>query len=181
MVNVIAGAIILCIGLGIVAFEHVDAVEKVAPGLNTALHGGEITDEADGEYVGLHIWRDVGVLETDIKGNAWSDIRKELLSREPSLLDFNAQNKKLQDRLVVERNGNMGAGDVCENLALTEMGPALKDYGVAINEMFTFVKSTPELTNEKSAALESLADREASTVKTLQEYIQHNHSHGCDK
>jgi hypothetical protein len=180
-INIMVGAILLSIGLAIFAFRHVEAMEKIAPNLNAALHQGQITDEADGEYVGIQIWKDIGALEADIKSKAWSDIRKELLAREPSLSDFNAQNNKLQDRLVVERNENLGAGDVCENLALTEMGPALKDYGVAINEMFTFVKSTPRLTSEKTTALDALADRESSAVKALQEYTQHNRSSGCNK
>jgi len=180
-INIIVGAILVCIGLGIVAFNHVEAVEKIAPGLNATLHQGPITDESDGEYVGMQIWKDIGVLEADIKSKAWSDIRKELLAREPSLTDFNAQNKTFQERLVVERNANLGAGDVCENLALTELGPALKDYGAAMNEMFTFIKSAPELTSEKATAVDALADRETTSVKELQAYIQHNRSRGCNK
>jgi len=179
--KLVYGAIILCIGLGFLAYYHVEFMEKVAPGLNARLHKGEITEEADGEYVGTQIWKDIRALEADYKDKDWSGIRTEMLSREHYLIDLKTQNNKLQSRIQIERGANLGANDICEQLALDELGPALKIYTTAQDNLFSFAKNATELTPDNSTALQLLTVREESALQQLTKFISDNHSHGCDK
>lgn len=179
--KLIYGVIICSIGLGALAYYQVTLMEKFAPSLNATLHKGEITNEADGEYAGLQVGKDIAALETDIKSKDWSGIRSELLAREPNLQDLNAQNSRLQERLQVERDANMGANDACENLFITEWAPDLNDYTVALNNLFSFARSNPTLTEESRNVLILLSDRETTALKKLQDFYSQSDSRGCSK
>jgi hypothetical protein len=179
--KVIYGTIICLVGLGLLAYHNVEFMEKYAPVLNARLHGGEITDEADGEYAGSKIWNDISMLEADYKSKEWKDIRPELLSREPYLTDLKIQNERLQRRMKTERSENLGANDVCEKLALDEMSPALDAYTKSLSEFIAFVKTNAEITQENSGEFELLSNREASTVDQLNQFFADNKKNGCNK
>ena len=126
--KVIYGTIIWAILLVMLAYHNVGFMEKHAPTLNARLHGGEISDETDYEYAGTKIWKDVDALDADMKSKEWGTLRSEILAREPYLSDLNAQNDRLQPAMAKERSENKGANDVCEQLALDELSPALDAY-----------------------------------------------------
>lgn len=179
--KIVYGVIVCAAILGAIAYHHVEFMEKVAPGINAKLHNGELSDDADGEYAGVQIGKDIAALEADIKSKDWTGFRAEVLARESYLTDLNLQNNKFQDRLVVERNANLGANDVCENLGLTEWGPSLKEYTASQNDLFAFAKSTSDLTDEKAASLHVLTDKEAAAMKHMRQYFDDNDKNHCDK
>jgi hypothetical protein len=179
--KLVYGAIILCIGLGFLAYYNVEFMEKVAPGINAKLHKGEITDEVDGEYIGIQIWKDISALEADYKGKDWSGMRTEILSREPYLIDLKAQNDRLQSRLPIERSEKLGANDICEQLALDELGPALEAYTSAVDNLFSFTKINAVITSDNSSELTLLADQEGHALDQLNQYITDSKRDGCIK
>ncbi|MFZ1087043.1 MAG: hypothetical protein WAN35_18930 [Terracidiphilus sp.] len=179
--KVIYGMLIGLVGLGLLAYYNVGFMEKHAPAINAHLHGGEITDETDGEYAGSKIWNDIRTIEAEYKGKGWNEFRPELLSREPYLTDLKLQNDRLQRRMITERSQNMGANDVCEQLALDEMSPALDAYTKALSNLFVFTKSTAEMTKENSAEFDALSTKESNTLDQLNQFITDNKKHGCDK
>jgi len=179
--KLIYGAIIWGIILFFVARSQVAFIEKNAPQLNAKLHEGEITDEADGEYAGVKIGKDISALESDYKGKDWPAIRSELLSREPFLSDLKEQDDKLQNRIALERNQDLGANDVCEQLVLSEMGPALQAYTAATENQFSFAKRATKLTPEAGAALQAITEADENSLKQLQHFYSDSDGHGCNK
>ena len=161
------------------ASRSVGFLEKHAPSANASLHQGEITDESDGEYVGTKIWEDIGTLNADTKSTTWTTLRPELLSRQPYLNDLNAQNDKLQRWLVVERNANLGANDVCEALAINELGPAVKSYVKALDDEFSAIKNMPTKTSETASALRDLSTQEDTARQQVNAYVGHRDQKGC--
>jgi hypothetical protein len=177
--KMIYGVIICAVAIGVLAENHVELMEKLAPRINAKLHNGAITDEADGEYSGVQIGKDIQALEADIKSKDWSGIRSELLARENYLQDLNVENTKMQSRAQVELNANLGANDICENLALTEMNPALNDFTAAENSLFLFAKNNTTLTDDNRPNLTLLADQSDSAMNKLQKFYSDSDSHGC--
>jgi hypothetical protein len=120
-------------------------------------------------------------LEADIKSNDWIGIRSELLARAPLLTDLDAQNVKFQRQLQKERDANLGATDACEKWAIEEMGPALKDYTVAEDNLFAFVKSNPTIGKETDSPREQLVDQHDSDLHKFIVIFSDANSHACDK
>jgi len=174
----IYGIIICATVLYFVASRSVGFLEKHAPSANASLHQGEITDESDGEYVGTKIWDDIGALNAHTKSTTWTTQRPELLSRLPYLNDLNAQNDKLQRRLVIERNANLGAKDVCEALAINELGPAVNSYVKALDNEFLAIKNMPPQTSETASTLRDLSTQEDGARQQVQAYVGHRDQKG---
>ncbi len=179
--KVIYGTIIWLVLLGFMAYMNVGFMERHAPAINAKLHSGEITDEADGEYAGAKIWKDIAALEADYKSKEWGGIRAELLSREPNLTELRAFNDKLQRRMVQERSQNLGANDNCEQLALDEMSPALDAYTKAQLDLFSFAKATTVLDKQSGAQLQLLGNQEGAALQRLDSFLADSHKQGCDK
>lgn len=177
--KLIYGAIIWTGVIGAVAYYQVDFMQKHAPLLNAHLHGGEITDEADGEYAGSQIGTDIAALEADIKGKGWSAVRAELLARESYLTDLNSQNDRLQRRLVVERAAKLGANDPCEQWTLDGIGPSLNNYASAETALFASVTSMTELTSQNASELENLTKRQEDALQKLLQAFSNTTTHGC--
>src|SRR5262249_1777547 len=124
---------IVCIGILVfVAYRSVDFMEKHAPRINAMMHGGEMSDESDGEYFGLQVGKDIKALGTPYNGKDWVTFRSEVISREPYLSDLNRQNERFQQRTVMEKSANADKDDVCEKIALNEFSPALNNYTNAL-------------------------------------------------
>lgn len=173
----IAWSIVLCV----VAYNQVDFIEKHAPIINARLHSGAITDDADATYAGSKIGVDLAALEADYKGDDWSKIRPELLSRKSYLVDLKAQNDKIQGAFERERGANAGTVDSCEQLALDEFSPALQAYATAMDKVFSFAENTAVLSSENGSKLQQLGEQEMSSLKSLQKYFADSHSQSCDK
>jgi hypothetical protein len=146
--KIIYGAIVCIVALGYLAYNRVEFLEKHAPALNAVLHQGEITDESDSEYAGAKIGHDIAARSAPIKSKEWNEIRTEFLSREATFIDLKTQSDKLQSRMAIERDENLGKDDVCEELSLTKFGPALAAYTAAFEQEFTAVKKASTLTAE---------------------------------
>lgn len=167
--------------LALIAYNQVGFIERHAPALNAKMHGGEITDESDGEYAGLQVGKDIVALEADIKGKTWTDMRTELLARSAYLDDLNAENEKIQSRLAFERNSNLGANDTCEQWSINEFAPALNSYALAENKLFAVAKNINQITPENSADLKTASDQEDSAIKRLRKVLSENDAAGCGK
>ncbi len=179
--KLIYGAIVCVIGLGIAAYYNVAFVERHAPAINAKLHNGDISDESDTEYSLTKLTEDVAALVADTKSKNWAGYRSEMLSRAPYLLDLDAQNDKFQRRVAAERDANLGANDICEKLALVELGPALNDYTTVLNDMFSIVKNTTAPTPATAASLDTLSGREDAALRHLKAYFSDVKNHSCDK
>lgn len=177
--KMIYGVIIGLVVLGVVAFNSVRFMEKHAPAVNAQLHQGEITDESDGEYTGTKIRADIDALNKDTNATTWAELRPDFLSRESYLNDLKTQNNKLQRRLEIEQNANLGANDVCEQLVLDELGPALKDYVEVLSKEFSVIKSTPTPTQDTVSLLGDLGKREAGARQQFNTYIGHRDEKRC--
>lgn len=177
--KIIYGTILVAILLSLLASSHVDFMERYAPAINAKLHSGEISNESDSEYAAAKIGKDILALEAPLKSTKWPDMRSEMLSRKPYLMDLNAQNERFQRRIPVERSAGLGSHDVCEQLALDEFGPALNAYAVAANNLFSATKNTSVLTSTNAAAMESLADKNENALKQLRAYFTDSDKHGC--
>lgn len=179
--KLIYGGIVCIAVLVFVAYQSVGFMEKHAPGINAAMHNGEIGDESDGEYHGLKIGNDIVALEAPYNGKDWASIRSEVLSREPYLIDLKQQNEIFQRRTVAEKNTNLSRGDVCEGLALDEFAPALKNYTSVVNSEFSIIKANPTSTEAASASLDTLSKEEDEARNQLSAYFDHEKAKGCDK
>jgi hypothetical protein len=179
--KIIYGTVVWAVVMITLAYMNVGFMEKHAPAINARLHGGEISDETDYEYAGTKIWKDVAALDADLKSKDWDALRSEILARESYLSDLNAQNDRLQPALAKERSENRGANNVCEQLALDEMSPALDAYTKAQNKLFVFVKATAQITKENQAQLQQLSTQEDSAFGQLNRFITDSHKQGCDK
>jgi len=179
--KLIYGAIVCAGILVFVAYKSVGFMEKHAPRLNAAMHSGEIGDESDGEYAGLQIGKDIQALSADFKGQDWPAIRSEILSREPYLSDLTRQNERFQKRTAVEKNANLGNGDVCEQIAFDEFVPALNNYTKVLNSEFSLIQTTPKPTNAAVATLDALSKQESEAKSQLSTYFKDANQKGCDK
>jgi len=179
--KLIYGAIV-CAGLLVfIAYKSVGFMEKHAPRLNAAMHGGEMGDESDGEYAGLEIGKDIQALSADFQGHDWPAIRSEVLSREPYLNDLKRQNERFQQRTVVEKNANLGSADVCEQIALNEFVPALNHYTNVLDSEFSLIRTTPKPTHASVTSLDALSKQEGEAKSQLSAYFQDAKQKGCDK
>ena len=170
-------AVLICVACLVAIFYHRGRVkEKDA----TAALIAQL-DNAEYKRVGVQIWKDIAALEEDYKGKDWSGFRREVLSREPYLIDLKAQNHEIQPRLQTERFANLGANDICERLALDELGPAVEAFTKAQDNLFSFARNTPKLTTDNTSASQLLADQETSAEQQLNQYIADMRGHGCDK
>jgi hypothetical protein len=177
--KMICGGIIGLVVLGIVASRNVGFMEKHAPSVNAQLHQGEITEESDGEYTGTKIFADLDALNKDTKGTTWAEIRTEVISRETYLADLKTQNDKLQRRMAIERNENLGANDHCEQMALYELAPALDDYVKAIAAEFIVVQKTLAPTQEAASAMKDLGGQEERARQQINVYVARSNAKGC--
>jgi hypothetical protein len=175
------GGIVCAAVLVFVAYKSVGFMEKRAPRINAAMHGGEISDESDGEYFGIQVGKDIKALGTPFKGQNWAAIRSEVLSREQYLDDLKQQNEKFQQRTVVEKNANLGSHDVCERIALDEFAPALNNYTNVLTAEFSLIRATPEATKVATASLDALSKQEDEARKQLSAYFEDTAAKGCDK
>jgi hypothetical protein len=177
--KLIYGAIV-CIGVLVyIAYQSVGFMEKHAPRVNAALHSGELSEDSDMHYAGMKIGDDIKALEAPYKSDGWAAVRSEILSREPYLNDLKLQNERFQQRIVVEKNANLGDNDVCERIALTEFGPALKNYARTLDAEFTLIKNTPEATKTAATSLHDLGKQEDDGVGQLSAYFDDVKTKGC--
>ena len=173
-------AALLSLGmLCLLAYHPNEFSGQHSPLIQAPFHNGEISDVSDGEYVGKKLGNDIASLEADIQSKEWPGIRTEVLSREPYLFSIYVQNDKLQRRIVLERNANLGANDVCEQLALEELGPGLNAYTAATNNLFTFMKANTELTTANIAIATYLTDSDQRAMQQLQRYFSDRKNHSC--
>jgi hypothetical protein len=172
----------VCVGvLVFIAYQSVEFMEKHAPRLNAAMHGGEISGDSDGEYSGMQIGKDLKALAAPYKGQNWGAIRSEVLSREQFLDDLKQQNEKFQQRKGIEKNANLGSNDVCESIALDEFLPALNNYASVLTAEFSLIKATPEATKAATTSLGTLSKEEDDARKQLAAYFDDSTAKGCDK
>lgn len=172
---------IVCLGiLAFTAYKSVGFMEKHAPRINAAMHGGEMSDESDGEYAGIQIGKDISELESPYKGHDWETIRSEVISRETFLNDLKRQNEKFQQRAPEEKTDNLGNDDICERIALNEFVPALNNFTKALDAEFSLIKATPNATESASTTLNALSDREDEARKQLSTYFDDAKAKGCN-
>lgn len=179
--KLIYGAIV-CIGVAVFgAYKSVDFMEKHAPRINAAMHGGAISDESDGEYAGLQIGKDISALEAPYKGQDWATIRSEVLSRQSYLKDLKRQNERFQQRAPEEKSANLRTDDVCEKIALDEFVPALNSYTKVLDAEFSLIEATPAATKAAATQLDALSKQEDAATRLLSAYYDDAHKRGCDK
>jgi hypothetical protein len=178
--KLIYGAIV-CIGvLGFLAYNNVSFIEKHAPSLNAKLHDGEITDGADAKYAGSRIGTDILALNAEVKAqNTWAAWRVEYLSRESTFNDLVMQNDKLQRALAQERLQNAASNDPCEQIALSQFGPALNDYTHTVAQIFSFVKDKTTLTKADNAVLDGLLAQQDDPLKRIAASNSAGDAKGC--
>ena len=61
------------------------------------------------------------------------------------------------------------------------MGPALENYTVALNQLYSFAKNTPAITKNNSESLQDLSKREEDALKRFQQTFVDSDSKGCSK
>jgi hypothetical protein len=177
----IYGTVVIIALLGVLAYHNVDFMERHAPSLNAMLHGGEVTDDQDAEYRGSKWSDDASAVLADTKSQDWPAYRSEILSRAPSFADLSLQNDKLQATFAKEREKRLDAGDPCEQLALSEFGPAMDDLTKAENEKFALVQRTTTPDDESRSSLKALNERQEAAVKRIQTYADEDNKQGCNK
>lgn len=180
--KLICGAI-ACVGvLVFMAYENVDFLEKHAPRLNAAMHNGEISDESDSKYDGLQLVKDLSALSAEYKGKEnWETLRSEVISRQPYLDDLKRRNEAFQQRRAVEKNANLGTGDVCEQMLLEEFLPALNNFTNAVDTGFSLIESTPKLTPKVARALAALRQQEDDARGRMFAFYDEAPKKGCDR
>jgi len=176
----IYGAVVCVAALGVLAYHNVDFVERHAPAVNAMLHGGEITDDQDGKYRAGKWSDDLQAILAGTKSKDWAGFRSEILSRERFYADLAEQNGRMQQTFARERYGNLGAADVCERLALDELGPAMDDLSRVESEELTLIRRTTTMSDETRSSLEPLDNRENDALKRLKAYNTDRGSKGCN-
>jgi hypothetical protein len=83
--------------------------------------------------------------------------------------------------MIVERNANLGKGDICEELALSKFGPAVDSFTKAFDGEFSIVKRSVTQTTEFHSAMGSLSEQEETARGELKAYFDEVHTRGCDK
>ncbi|HKW88221.1 MAG TPA: hypothetical protein VJN21_05640 [Candidatus Acidoferrales bacterium] len=165
------GAIIWIIVLAFAAEQSVNLVQKYAPSLNAKLHSGEITDEADAQYAGLKIWGDITALQAQTKRKDWPGLRAEFLARQPYLDDLVATNAKLQYAVASEQANGTAANDPCEQLAISQLAPAINEYTNASQQFFSLLKSTAAPTQEAQGSMDTIINREQEADDRMSKYF----------
>jgi hypothetical protein len=166
-IKLIYGIIVWSGVLLVIAYFQVGVTEKYMPALNAAMHGHGIEDEFDMNYILVKIQTDMSALESASDGSAWVATRSDLLQKEANLIDLEAQNAKLQPRMVLQRAQGLGANDSCERWALNEFGPALKNYTAAERAFFAAAKANRAITPENDLAIQAILDQEGESSRRL--------------
>jgi len=172
----IYGAIIAVVILSVVASQSLQFMEKHAPSVNAAVHSGEISNDADAGYAGMKIGDDINVLAAPIKGEDWTAMRAELLSRQRYLTDLKLRNEKLGDADLT-----LTIKDDCDRIALKELLPALNQYAKALDGEFAVFKSAPSPTPDAAASLTKWSKQEDAARQRLSSYFAESKAKGCDK
>ena len=177
--KLVYGVIVLVVGLGALAYYHVDFMQEHFPRLNAMMHGGEMAGAEDAKYRGAKWSEDARAILADTKSPEYASYRSEMLSREPYLADLTQQNGAIQSALAEERKNNLGAGDPCEQLSLDEMAPAMDDLTKTETEVFALLHRVPTITDDARSSLAALGQRERSALDRLDAYNADRDKHGC--
>lgn len=173
------GAIIWTVVLFLAAQQSVNFIEKHAPGLNAELHSGEITDDADAQYVVLKVAEDIQQLGAPPKSKSWTAARAELLARKPLLDDLAAKNAKLQGAAASERASGAAKNDPCEQLAINQWVPAVNDYTNAQEQFFSLLRATTTLTQGTRASINQALNRSQQAGEEISAYFSKAKARGC--
>ncbi len=177
VMKLIYGAAIVAIIVGIVAYNNVGMVEKVAPGLNAKLHNGEVTEDSDAEYAGTKYFQDVQAINADTKSKDWPGLRKEILARKNFFDDLGYQNQRLQAAMAKERAA--GKQERCEQLALDELGPAMNDYAAATQQFYQLMEANAEPSAATNQKLDTIGNSQEESMKRIQDHLKKSQASGC--
>jgi hypothetical protein len=175
--KLIYGVVIGIALVAVVAYYNVALVQKYAPGLNAAWHGGEIRGEPDAEYAGQRMFGDIAAIDAQTKSQGWAGIRAEYLSRQPYLNDLKAQNARFQLAIAKERAA--GNQDACEQLGIDMLAPAINDYVKATDSFYSLLSSAPRATPEAASQLKTVQDKQDDARTRMSNYFSQSKARGC--
>lgn len=173
-------AIVVLIGaVGGVVDENVDFVEKYAPKINAALHGGEITSGGDARY-DVHKWGvDLKKLDDDPKDGDWPATRADMLSRKPYVDDLVLRNGRFQRRVKTESDAHLSVGDACETMAIREFAPLMERDTRWEQDFYALLKDAETPTAATMARIDDMNKTKDEINQGLSEFNEHSRSKGC--
>jgi hypothetical protein len=177
--KIVYGSVMWIVVLGLAAYTSVGTVERYAPWLNSWLHNGEFSGRADSEYVGQKIFENLQALNEPPKDRDWSALRAAMLARKPYLDDLKKRNAALQ-RAVEKERGSL-SGDMCEQIVVRHLAPALDSYTTAMDQLFSLASRAPELTQADAARAGQIAGAADSALGRMKGAFDERRSRGCDE